>query len=179
MTPTDQKVIAFPLRMHAAHAPRTSAAIHRLGEHRETQNYRQWLMMAVESSHDAAIGTSLRGIILSWNHAAQRLFGYTTAQVTDQPVTTLFSFKDAHILRVLITRSSQGEHIEGQEVEGIRENGQRVNVSLTFFPIKDMSDAIVGVAMIARDISQPKRAQERLQIINESAGTAFAAAFAQ
>lgn len=165
---TDQKVIALPLCMHAAHAPRTSAAIHRLSEHREAQNSQQWLTMIVESSHDAIIGTSLHGIILSWNHAARRLFGYTAAHVMDQPVTTLFSFEDTRVVRVLITRSSQGEYIEGHEVESIRENGQRVNVSLTFSPIKDPSDAIVGVAMIARDISPRKRAQEQHQCINDS-----------
>ena len=124
--------------------------------------------MIIESSHDVIIGTSLHGIILSWNHAAKRLFGYSTAHVMDQPVTTLFSFESARVVRALIARSSQGEHIEGHEMESIHENGKRVNVSLTFSPIKDTSDAIVGVAMIARDISLRKRAQERLQNIKES-----------
>ncbi len=170
---TDRKVITLPLRTHTAHATsskvaRASATIHRLSEHREAQNSQQWLTMIIESSHDAIIGTSLHGIILSWNHAAKRLFGYTTAHVMDQPVTTLFSFEAARVVRALIARSSQGEHIESYEMESIHENGQHVNVSLTFSPIKDTSDAIVGVAMIARDISQRKRAQERLQSINES-----------
>ena len=170
---TDIKVVTLPLRMHVAQATsgnlaRASAAIHRLSEHREAQNSQQWLTMIIESSHDAIIGTSLHGIILSWNHAAKRLFGYTTAHVMDQPVTTLFSLEAARVVRALIARSTQGEHIEGHEMESIHENGQRVNVSLTFSPIKDTSDAIVGVAMIARDISQRKRAQERLQSINES-----------
>lgn len=170
---TDRKVVTLPLRMHVAQATsgnlaRASAAIHRLSEHREAQNSQQWLTMIIESSHDAIIGTSLHGIILSWNHAAKRLFGYTTAHVMDQPVTTLFSLEAARVVRALIARSTQGEHIEGHEMESIHENGQRVNVSLTFSPIKDTSDAIVGVAMIARDISPRKRAQERLQSINES-----------
>ncbi len=170
---TDRKVITLPLRMHAAHATqgnvaRASAAILSLSEHREARNSQQWLTMIVESSHDAIIGTSLHGIILSWNHAAMRLFGYSTAHVMDQPVTTLFSFEAARVVRALIARSSQGEHIEGYEMESIHENGQRVNVSLTFSPIKDTNDAIVGVAMIARDISQRKHAQERLQSVNES-----------
>lgn len=170
---TDRKVVTLPLRMRVAQATsgnlaRASAAIHRLSEHREAQNSQQWLTMIIESSHDAIIGTSLHGIILSWNHAAKRLFGYTTAHVMDQPVTTLFSLEAARVVRALIARSTQGEHIEGHEMESIHENGQRVNVSLTFSPIKDTSDAIVGVAMIARDISPRKRAQERLQSINES-----------
>ena len=170
---TDRKVVTLPLRMHTAHATsgsvaRASAAIHRLSEHREAQNSQQWLTMIIESSHDVIIGTSLHGIILSWNHAAKRLFGYSTAHVMDQPVTTLFSFESARVVRALIARSSQGEHIEGHEMESIHENGKRVNVSLTFSPIKDTSDAIVGVAMIARDISLRKRAQERLQNIKES-----------
>ena len=170
---TDRKVVTLPLRMHTAHATsghvtHALAAIHRFSEHREAQNSQQWLTMIIESSHDAIIGTSLHGIVLSWNHAAKRLFGYTTAHVMDQPFTTLFSFEAARVVRALIARSSQGEYIEGYEMESTHESGQRVNVSLTFSPIKDTSDAIVGVAVIARDISQRKSAQERLQSINES-----------
>ena len=173
---TDRKVIALPLRTHTASCPQVgtgapnSAAIYNLSARLQAQQYQLWLTMIVESSNDAIIGTSLDGIILSWNQAAKRLFGYSTVKVIDEPVTTLFSPQGADEVQLLIARSGHGELIDGHEMECIRENGQQVWVSLAFSPIKNKTGTIVGVAMIARDITQRKRAEHQLHHLSSNKG---------
>jgi len=43
----------------------------------------------VESSNDAIIGETLEGRIISWNPAAERLFGYSAAEIQGQPISVL------------------------------------------------------------------------------------------
>lgn len=159
-------ITALPFRTLPANGPvgtsaPNSAAVYDLGARRSAQQAQHWLTMIVESSNDAIIGTSLEGIILSWNQAAKRLFGYSPVKVIDQSITTLFSQDGAQQVQLLIARTGLGERIDAHEMECVRENGQTVWVSLTFSPIKNTTGAIVGVAMIARDITERKRAQDR------------------
>ena len=163
---TERKVIALSPRPHALSSPyvgtvRASATVYNLSDRQRTQNAQDWLAMIVESSNDAIISTSLGGIILSWNQAAHRLFGYLSVMVIGHPVSILFAAEGAAEMQALIARCGQGEHINGHEIEYVRENGQHGCVSLAFSPIRNTTDAIVGVAMIARDITQRKRAEDR------------------
>ena len=164
---TERKVVALSPRPYVlspsyAGTARASATVYNLSEPQRTQNAQDWLAMIVESSNDAIISTSLDGIILSWNQAAKRLFGYLSVMVIGHPVSILFPAENAAEMQVLIARCGQGEHIHSHEMEFVRENGQHGCVSLALSPIRNTTDAIVGVAMIARDITQRKRAEGRL-----------------
>ena len=171
MMQTARKIVALPLRT-AASLPQedaatwaSSAAIYNLSERLQAEKTQQWLTMIVESSNDAIIGTSLDGTILSWNQAAKRLFGYSAMTVIDSPVAILFSPEDVEEVQLLIERSGHGEQIDSHEMECIHENGQRVSVSLALSPVKNKRGAIVGVAMIARDIIKRKHTENRLHHI--------------
>ena len=163
---TERKVVALHPRSGALSASQSSAsarapaAVYNFSPRQQAQKAQDWLAMIVESSHDAIIGLSLDGLILSWNHGAKRLFGYSTVRVMGLPVTTLFSPEGADEVQALIGRTVQGECIAGHEVETIRENGHRGCVSLTMSPIKNTTGALVGVALMARDMAPRKRGED-------------------
>jgi PAS domain S-box-containing protein len=102
----------------------------------------------VDSSEDAIVGVDVAGRVTSWNTAAERLYGHTSAQMVGEPVTT--------VLPERATSQLTDERADGlgyYETEGIRRDGSRVPISLTLSPIHQ-SGVVVGLSAIGRDISQ-------------------------
>ena len=130
---------------------------------RARQSVESWYRAVVESSDDAIIGKDLNGTILSWNAAAQRLFGHSAAEALGQPITMLFPAGTEHEETVLLHRIRSGEHISHYEAERVCRDGRTVSVSLSISPIKDQYGRIVGASKIARDISERKRIEAELR----------------
>ena len=130
---------------------------------RALQTAASWYRAVVEWSDDAIIGKDLHGTILSWNPAAQRLFGYAAHEVLGRPITMLFPAGTEHEETVLLHRIRSGEHISHYEAERVCRDGRTVTVSLSISPIKDARGDIVGASKIARDITEHKRIEAQLR----------------
>src|SRR5262249_44004337 len=63
----------------------------------------------------------------------------------------------------LLTRASRGEPTEQFETVRLRKDGALVDVALTLSPIPDAHGRPAGICVIARDISERKRAEEGLR----------------
>ncbi len=134
-------------------------------QHRRTEDSQHLLATIVESSNDAIIGKTLDGTILSWNLGAERMFGYAATEVIGEPISMLVPPYRFDEMPQLLERIRNGERIERYETSGRSKNGQRVNVSLTISPIKDAKGNICGASAIAHDISERKRAEERIRFL--------------
>lgn len=165
MTVLDRKsVTALPdLSVRSQVKAKTEALVHVIKESRRMEVSSPWSAMLVESLSDAIIGKSLDGTILSWNPAAERLFGHSPGAAIGSPISLLFAGEDRDALSSLLVRVARGERIEYQETECLRQDGGRICVSLAVSPIVDKTGAVVGASTIARDISERKRAESRLQ----------------
>jgi two-component system sensor histidine kinase VicK len=124
---------------------------------------RTQLAAIVESSDDAIIGKTLDGVIVSWNTGAERLYGYAAAEVIGRPISILAPPDRADEIGEILKRIQRGERVEQFETVRRRKDGRQVPVSLTVSPIKDTIGKTVGASAIARDITERKRLQERLQ----------------
>jgi PAS domain S-box-containing protein len=119
------------------------------------------LAAIVESSDDAIISTDVDGAITTWNKAAERLFGYSEAEVIGKPMAILRPpdrQKEAEILQSV----RFGKSIDHFETVRQRKDGSLINVSLTLSPIS-VSGKIVGASKIIRDITERKRAEDALR----------------
>ncbi|MGE5837145.1 MAG: PAS domain S-box protein [Acidobacteriota bacterium] len=117
------------------------------------------LAAIVDSSDDAIISKDLTGRIKSFNAAAERLFGYTAAEIVGQSILLLIP-EDRHQEETeILARLSKGERIEHFETIRRAKNGRLIEISLTVSPVRNESGTIIGASKIARDISDRRRAQ--------------------
>src|SRR5262249_61722123 len=127
------------------------------------------LAAIVESSDDAIVGTSLEGVITSWNKGAEIIYGYSAEEVKGRPISILIPPDRLDERARLAERIKQGEHVAQYETIRLRKGGAQVHVCLTLSPVKDATGKITAVATIARDITERKRAESELQRLQQLA----------
>jgi two-component system, cell cycle sensor histidine kinase and response regulator CckA len=148
--------------LETEHGVLVISAIRDITERRRTEEDLRRVAAIVESSHDAIIGESLEGNILSWNLGAERIYGYSAAEALGKPLSILAPPNQATAIREVLEKVKQGERLEQFETLRMRKDGKQINVALTVSPIKDAIGKIVGASVIARDITARKRAEEAL-----------------
>ncbi len=121
------------------------------------------LASIIESSDDAIASKNLEGIITSWNLGAERLFGYSAQEAVGQPMAMLIPPERASEEPIILARIVRGETTDHFETVRIAKDGRRVDVSVTISPLRDSQGRIIGASKIARDITDRKRAQVRVQ----------------
>lgn len=127
------------------------------------EHERTLLAAIIDSAHEAVIGRDLDGKIVSWNPAAERLYGYSAAEVIGRTLPEIFPpERISEELALVLGAVERGQSIGPFETERVTKDGRRITVELSASPIRDLSGAVVGVSTIARDITAEKQA-ERLQ----------------
>ena len=121
------------------------------------------LASIVESSNDAIIGKSLDGVIQSWNAAAEHVFGYTAEEAVGRHISLVIPPDRIAEEDRIIASLKEGKRIEQYETERVRNDGQRITVSLTISPIKDDAGNVIGASKIVRDVSDRKRLEDDLR----------------
>jgi PAS domain S-box-containing protein len=132
------------------------------------------LAAIVESSGDAILSKNLDGIIQSWNHGAERLYGYPASEVVGQSVAILAPPGGKDEISGILASLARGDPIEHYETERTRKDGQKVDVSLAVSLIKDSTGKVVGASTIARDITGRKRAEAEIKELNSTLGLRMA-----
>ncbi len=121
------------------------------------------LASIVESSDDAIASKNLDGIITSWNSGAERLLGYSAVEAVGKPMTMLMPPENLGEEPAILARIAGGESTDHIETVRIGKDGRRLDVSVTISPVRDSQGRITGASTIARDITDSKLAQVKLQ----------------
>lgn len=154
--------------------PAVLASIIDLSARRKTEQMWRHYASIVSASEDAIISKSMDGTIQSWNPAAERIFGYSEAEILGKPITTLFPPDRLAEEAELMARLARGESVSRYDTVRVRKNGSLVDVSVTLSPILDGFGNVVRASKIAHDITERKKTEKNLR---ES--TALLRAFAE
>jgi PAS domain S-box-containing protein len=120
------------------------------------------LAAIVDSSDDAIVSKTLDGVITSWNAAAERLFGYTAAEVVGRNITLIIPDDRLDEERDVLAHIRRGERVHHFETIRRAKDGRLVEISLTVSPMRDTGGRIIGASKIARDISDRRRTERAL-----------------
>jgi two-component system CheB/CheR fusion protein len=129
------------------------------------------LAAIVETSDDAIYSKDLNGNITSWNRGAQKMFGYSAAEVIGKHVSILCPPDRIGETEGMLARLRRGESIQHQETVRLRKNGETVEVSLGISPIQISPGVVTGASTIARDVTERNRAAEAMRKTERFAAT--------
>jgi diguanylate cyclase (GGDEF)-like protein/PAS domain S-box-containing protein len=114
---------------------------------------------------DAMIAKTLSGTIVSWNAAAERMFGYTSQDAIGRTVLTIVPPELVGEESAILDRLAQGQPIQDFYTLRLHKNGQRIPVTMTISPLRDRAGHVIGAATIVRQpISARGNALELLRM---------------
>lgn len=128
-----------------------------ISERKQGEEVARHLADIVESSSDAIISKSLDDTVTSWNAAAERLYGYSAAEIIGQSGRVLLPPDKAAEEQDFLARLGRAEHIVRHETVRLKNDGTLVEVAMTVSPLRDASGHIAGTSTIALDITERKR----------------------
>jgi PAS domain S-box-containing protein len=117
----------------------------------------------IQSSDDAIASKDLAGTITSWNRGAEKLFGYSAREALGKPMAMLIPPERSTEEPIILARIARGETTDHFETERIGKDGRKFDVSVSISPIRDEQGKVVGASKIARDISERRLADQKLQ----------------
>jgi PAS domain S-box-containing protein len=121
------------------------------------------LAAIVDSSDDAIVSKDLDGVVISWNAAAEAMFGYSADEMIGRSIRHIIPADRQQEEDEVLRRIRAGQKVEHYETVRERKDGGLVAVSLTVSPIRDEYGTVVGASKIARDISERQRAEQERQ----------------
>lgn len=131
--------------------------VHRdMTEQKQLLQDAQLMAAIIADADDAIISRTFDGIVTSWNHAAERMYGYFSTEIIGKPASVIVPQDLRGEVASILARISAGEHVKTFETTRIRKDGVAIRVSITSSKIRDRDGAVVGASLIGRAVA-PQR----------------------
>jgi len=137
----------------------------READRKRAESHARLLAAIVESSHDAIIGTTLDGIIESWNRAAEVMFGHRAADVIGRDITVIMP--PDHREEALLRSTHEEGLTHNYETLCRHGDGREFPCLVTISPILGPDDAVIGMSRIVHDITVQRQGERALRELNE------------
>ena len=139
-----------------------TAILRDVTERKEIEEARARLAAIVDSTNVAIIGKALDGRITAWNSGAERLYGYSADEMIGEPVAVMIPAEHRADLAERLERVRRGDHVKQYSTLRLRKDGTPIEVLLDLSPIRGREAEIVGISSISYDLSELRRAEQRL-----------------
>lgn len=142
---------------------REEAEANETGARQALEITQQYLDTFLQNTPDAACITNLTGEVIQINQAFSELYGWTAEDIVRQPPRAIIPEdvwdETQHVWRRVVT----GEKIKGWETVRLTREGERIDVNISMFPIRNMEGMVFARACMARDITERKKTEELLR----------------
>ncbi len=123
----------------------------------------QLLAAIVQSTEDAVVSKTLDGVITSWNHGAERMYGYRAEEAIGQNIAMLVSPGMENDLPTILERIRAGEKVKAYETVRTTKQGRRIYVSLTVSPVNNEAGRTIGASSITKDVTASRKTRLELE----------------
>ena len=131
-------------------------------ERKRSERSNAQLAAIVESSNDAILARGPDRTILSWNAAAERLFGWSAQEAVGQSIDLIVPRERIGQLQPFIARAARGESVSPVEIINLRRDGTRIPTQITLSPVRDKNGRIVAHSYTVRDMTDIRRNEKAL-----------------
>ena len=121
------------------------------------------LAAIVESSNDAILTRGPDRTILSWNAAAERLFGWSAQEAVGQSIDLIVPPERPGVLQRFIECAERGEPMRPVATTHLRKDGVRIPTQITVSPVRDKQGNVIAHSFTVRDMTEFKRGEEALR----------------
>ena len=140
---------------------------HDITQRKYMENQLELLATAVRNSNDAIIVLDLHSKIISWNHGAERIYGYNQINAIGMDIKRIIPEYKHDEMRSLIKRVVHGETIEFLETRRLTSTNKTLDISLTATLIKDEHGLPFAITTTERDMAERRRMKKEILDITE------------
>lgn len=145
----------------------TAERMHHLDlDRRRVDAAQKRLASVVESTSDAVYTSDLKGIVVSWNKGAEKLYGYKSEEMVGKPLSVIVPSNRPDELSRIFGLVEAGEILENYETLRITKDGRELKVSLTVSALRSDENDVNGVCIIARDVTEQKYIEDQIRRSN-------------
>ncbi|NEO27127.1 MAG: PAS domain S-box protein, partial [Kamptonema sp. SIO4C4] len=132
-------------------------------EQKQTEAVLRQQAQIIEQVHDSVVAIDLEGRIISWNKAAQRLFGYRPLDILGEPVSILHPPHSEAVLQDDIFTPVHENGFHEVEIPLCRQSGEVFTAHLSLSLLRDSEGKVIGTIGCTKDISDRKKAEAERQ----------------
>jgi PAS domain S-box-containing protein len=155
------------VRLLVAFSSQLGSALENAQLYDEVNKEKAYIENLVDNAGDAIISTDVEDRILTWNHGAEVIFGYSREETVGQSLTILLPAQRTGELEEIRDKVRLTGVIRNLEVRRIRKDGIIIEASLAVSPIRDKDDNVIGFLHLARDVTEKKRYEQRLKELDK------------
>jgi two-component system sensor histidine kinase VicK len=160
-TPVEVSITVSPIRNRRGEIVGASKVAREIGAQRRAETAAATLAAIVQSSDDAIISKDIDGTVISWNAAAERLYGYAAGEMIGNSILQVIPPELHGEEETILSRIFAGEQVSHFDTQRLHKHGHRIDVQITVSPVRDTAGRIIGASKIARDVREQKQAQRR------------------
>lgn len=150
----DIAVTVSPIHDSSGAIVGTSTIQRNITERKQTDAVTAEMAAIVDSSNDAIIGMTLKGVITTWNRGAEHIYGHSSTEMVGQSILSLVPPGRPVEVDIIADMLASHARTESFVTQRLRDDGQLIDVSLTVSPIRDSDGNIVGASSMARDVTE-------------------------
>jgi PAS domain S-box-containing protein len=131
-----------------------------------SEKNRAYLASLIDKTGDAFFSTDSSFQVVTWNKAAEKLYGYSPDEIIGKPISILFKsdLSSKHI--ALAIDKMHHQDLGKEEHEVIRKDGSSFFILTSINVIRDEKDRISGYVAIHKDITERRKAEQLLADFN-------------